>query len=292
MKDIYVQTTSQGSVMYLQTPLKNVTRAELISASIPNTLFNITGGSCFQLDSNMYSISDGFYSASTLTTSVNQTMNTGPYTFSYLPGEGKCLFTNSSRFTLSNVSTSFGTVTGFFNGKTIISNLATSQNGWYWPGTSTIYFIKSPNISNFTSTPFVWLDINELRRPDEILAVSNTYGSINSTVFATIPLDTSFGSTKFFKSSTDYTSSVEYAKPIDLIDRLTVRWLDNTGSQLNFNGNVTTACIIRFFEKEPDSIILQSSTISDDIIKKPPTQKMVIVLLVISIVFILLIRHK
>jgi hypothetical protein len=186
--------------------------------------------------------------------------------------------------------------------ETLTSNLATFSNGIY--STSTYFgknFIKSSNVSNFkTCGEYIYLDIDELRRPYSIDAVNNVYNSQSSTIFAVVPLDVSSGCIKTFKELTDYKIGVDYPKPIDQIDRLTVRWLDYQGNVVNFNGVDENALILRFYEsqtqQQPTNTQEQPPSSfppnNRDVFTKPD-KRTVFVMLMFAIVFIVsLIKKK
>jgi len=55
-----------------------------------------------------------------------------------------------------------------------------------------------------------------------------------ATSFAVIPMDVLPNFQRTFKEATDYAWSVTYPSRLDSIERLTVRWLDNSGTVVNF----------------------------------------------------------
>lgn len=304
MRDIYVDSRRRNEpygnsyTLFLQTPLKNVTKAELISATVPNTLYNITNGiNVFVVNSsNVYSIANGFYSASSLVDAVNKNIG-GVCTLSFLHAEGKFMFTGSNAFAIDVLSDEFSQITGFESN--LYSNLATTSNGIFNPSIGP-YFAKSMNIANLKPCgEYIYLDIDELRRPFAIDAVTHPNESQSSTIFAVIPLDVNSGCIKTFKECTDYSISVEYPKPIDQIDRLTVRWLDYQGNLVNFNGVDENALLLRFYyssqqtpEEHDENKNLPSSSSSFFMDMHKPTKRTVFVMLFVSLIFILFIKRK
>ena len=70
---------------------------------------------------------------------------------------------------------------------------------------------------------------------------SNQTSSLTpATSFAVVPMDVPVNFQRTFKETTDYTWSVTYPSRLDSIERLTVRWLDYTGSVVQFGGPATT----------------------------------------------------
>ncbi len=283
--------------LFIQNPLKNVTRAELVSATIPNTIYNITHGTnIFSVnDTNVYSVANGFYSSSSLVNSLKNGFAQADVNFSFLCEEGKFIFYSPNTFTVNVFSNEFSIITGFPSNTTLVSNIATFSNGMY--STSTYYgmhFVKSSNVANFkTCGEYIYLDIDELRRPHSIDAVNNVYNSQSSTIFAVVPLDVPSGSIKTFKERTDYSISVEYPKPIDQIDRLTVRWLDYEGNVVNFNGVDENALILRFHEEKINPTPPSPPPTPTDPIKiNRPDKRTVFSLLLLAIVFIVSLIKK
>jgi hypothetical protein len=82
----------------------------------------------------------------------------------------------------------------------------------------------------------------------QVTAVTTTQNQIQrnqtssltpATSFAVVPLDVPQNFQRTFKEATDYAWSVTYPSRLDSIERLTVRWLDNSGAVVNF-GNAAT----------------------------------------------------
>lgn len=289
-REIYVDSRRREQGMYgnsyvlhIQSPLKNVSRVELVSATIPNTVYNITNGS------NVFDaceISNGFYSVSSLVSSVNDSSGIGQTRLTFLPNEGKFMFYSNVAFSITTVSSEFTRITGIKSSSS--SQLAPNSLGLTYSGK---YVIKSPSVANLkTPGEYVYLDIEELRRPFAIDATTNVYKSQNSTIFAVIPLDVSSGCLKTFKEQTDYKISIEYPKPIDSIDRLTINWRDYGGNLINFNGAEDNSCILRFYEEhlQPQQTLPEETPFP---IEKPD-KKTVFVLLIVSLVFILFIKLR
>lgn len=304
-REIYVDSRRRNEpygnsyTLYIQTPLKNVTRVDLVSATIPNTVYNITDGSnIFSISGSNCSVANGFYSASSIVSAANSSMN-GSTKLVFLSEEGKFMFYNTtSSFTLKVLSHEFSTVSGFPKDTTISSQVASASTGIYSSTYAGSNFIKSDYVANFkTCGEYIYLDIDELRRPFGIDAVTNVYESQSFTTFAIIPLDVSSGCIKTFKEQTDYKIEIEYPKPIDKIDRLTINWRDFKGNLVNFNGVDENSFILRFYEEEDMKFLIGSTNDYESVIKPvvsltKPDKRTVFVMLFLSLVFILFMKRK
>jgi hypothetical protein len=275
MREIYVdsrrrkQPYGNSYTLFIQQPIKNISSVDLVSATVPNTLFNITDGNgIFTVNGNVYSIPGGFYSSKGIYKTINS--SNCEISMSLFENEGKFIFVSSNPFNLQINSNEFINITGFSSG-VLYSNVATTSNGIYDTSIVGQHFIKSSNVLNMkTYGEYVFLDIAELRRPYGLDAVEDPYSSFTTSHFAVIPLDVQSGCIKTFKEHTDYKFSVEYPHPIDKLDRLTIRWLDSAGNVVNFNGVEENQCVLRFHTvdtpiEEPD--VVDRTAIDDYIVK-------------------------
>ena len=260
--------------LHLTTPIKDISKVELLHASIPNTLFNVTNGVGVIAFSNTastqgdpltyFSLDSGFYGATNLSSAItNAVSNVSGITVTYLPYEGKFLFarntTNGGPFSMYSNSAEMSNLLGFSvaNTNTIInsSNVAVETDldiPLY--SDNTVYrgkeFIKSDNVINLNPYEGVFLDIEELRTPfneDARAITGNTYSGNNmSRSFGLIPMDVPAGGIKRFKKETDYDLSVCYYNPIRKLDRLTIRWTNRDGLPIAFNGLGDNSFLLRF----------------------------------------------
>ena len=257
MREIYIDSRRRKEpygntyTLYIQEPIKNVTSVDLVAATIPNTMYNITNGNgVFKINSNTYSIPNGFYSSTGLYKTINN--SNCEVSMTLFENEGKYTFTSNSPFSLQVNSNEFSMISGFNTG-TLYSNVATVSNGIYDTSLFGKRFIKSSNVVNFkTYGEYIFLDIDELRRPFSLEAVEDPYKADSSTRFAVIPMDVGSGCIKTYKEQSDYKISVEYPKPLDMIDRITVRWLDWKGDLVNFNGVDENQILLRFHTVEQE----------------------------------------
>ena len=290
IRDIYVdsrrRTEPSGNsyTMYIQNTLKNVEKVDLVTATIPNTVYNITNGTNVMTinGSTQVSINPGFYSACNITTTIIATQSV--ISGKFVEAEGKIYFYSSNSFTIVINSKELANITGFTQGKTYTAVLD-----------GTTYYVKSNTVVNMkTLGDYIFLDILELRRPYESDAVSNVYGSESFINFATIPMDVDSGSIKTFKEMSDYRVSVTYPKTIDRIDRLTVNWFDTNGNSINFNGVDENSFILRFYMADDERIAIPD--FSENTVLPPKVMtadiKRYFMLAIISILFILFIKIK
>lgn len=300
MREIYVDSRRRSEpfgnayTLFIQNPLKNVTKVELVSATVPNTIYNITYGvNIFSLNQTTNcSIANGFYSTNCLIDAVNKSQIGSDVSLAFLCEEGKFIFHSSSEFRIDIFSDEFLNVSGF-GSNVLVSNLATTSNGVYSSTYLGKNFVKASNVANFkTCGEYIYLDIDELRRPHSIDAVNNVYNSQSSTIFAIIPLDVSSGCIKTFKELTDYKVSIDYPKPIDQIDRLTIEWKDFDGKIVNFNGVDENALILRFYEEHVKDVLKEEPLEKIPIKLSRPDKRTVFVLLLVSLIFILFIKRK
>jgi hypothetical protein len=105
---------------------------------------------------------------------------------------------------------------------------------------------------------YIFLDIDELRTPSHVDTGSlqgNTgtiSGSNANRNFAPVIMDVASACIKNFHENKDYRVSVEYPEPIASLQRLTVRWVDKSGSPLDFRGWDTNAFVLRIHVREDE----------------------------------------
>lgn len=251
---VYADSTQRDTTLYpsgntytlhLTHPIKNVTRVELVSAVVPNTMYNLTGTSnILTIGTSNVFLNPGFYSTTSLVNEFNASAQVAGTSMAYLSGEGRFIFYGSlTSLTChtAEIAKVLGLPLGTTNALNIASNPAYATHTVF--GSSARY-VKSTNIINLGLNEHVWLDIAEFRTPSTLDArqlitssnVRTTQSNTAATSFALIPLDVSSGSFKSFKEHTDYRISVEFPSRLDSLERLTIRWLDLNGTPLNFNG--------------------------------------------------------
>jgi hypothetical protein len=254
-RDTAIYPSGNSYVVHLNSPLRNVSRVDLVSARVPNTVYNLnTTSNVFTTGTSNVSLNAGFYSATGLASAVT---SAGIINMAYLQNEGHFIFSNSGTFNLQITSQEFATMSGLDNNFLYTSSLATASD----PGFN--YIIRSKNVINLSMNEFVYLDVDELKTPNHVATgsiFSNTgtiSGANTGRSFAPIVMDVGSACIKNFHESKDYKISVHYPEPIGMLSRLTIRWYDKNGSLLNFRGLETNAFIIRAY-------------IEDDMRRLPP----------------------
>lgn len=265
-RDTTLYPDGNSYVLHINTPIKEIRRVELLHASVPNTLYNVTNGSNVfgiqatadnQGDAYIYfSIPEGFYSGSGLATEItNAVNNLTNVTVNYLSNEGKFLFSrptaSSGTFSLIINTTEMQDVLGL-SSETNSSNVAAETSGEITLySNNTRYdgkeFIKSSTIVNLHPNEGIFLDILELRTPytEDAKDLDNSGQSMRRS-FGLIPMDANGGNIKRFKKTTDYDLVIDYTYPIQKLDRLTVNWVDRNGQIVNFNGANDNSFMLRF----------------------------------------------
>jgi len=253
-RDSNIFPSGNSYSIYLTNPLKNITQVDLVSAKVPNAIYNLNLGSNvlnFGGTSNL-SLASGFYTASSL---ANDIISTGrlPAGMSvyYSTSEGKYIFYSTASFTMNATTTEIATLLGMPPGVVQSGALVAGTDLVYGsnPTLTGKYVLKSSNVADFTSNEILFLDVEELRNQSLNLGskiTGNTFvNSAASHAFGPITLDCVSGSIKTFKENNDYKVSVEYPAAISKLARLTVNWRDINGRIVNFNGAENNAFILR-----------------------------------------------
>lgn len=241
--------------LYLPDVIHGVTRVDLVSARVPNTMYNLSNGSNdIKYNGTTLAIPPGFYSATTLSTYIGYASAVGGVqnlTVEYLAGEGKFIFYQNSNFTINVLSQEMSLLLGLPIGQyTGINNSPYYINH---PTYGSKYVIKSQNVINLSVNEYLFLDIEELRTQYTLdtKSLNGLPGIFDGTTmarsFAMVPMDIASGGIKCFKEHTDYIMSIVYTKPIDSLAKLTIRWVDKDGSVVSFNGVDNNSFTLRIF---------------------------------------------
>ena len=244
-RDVSLYPDGNSYILHLTRPIRNVERVDLVSARVPNTMYNLTDGSnVFTYNSSNVSLNEGFYGAYTLAQAVT---SNALVTLDYVPQEGHFVFSAASAFTIKIQSQEFATMVGLTKGTTYTASLATALD----PAYATKYIVKSTTLVDFSLNEYIYLDIDELRTPFNVDtgALQGTSGTISGSnanrSFAPIIMDVGSACIKNFHENKDYRVAVDYPEPINSLQRLTIRWVDKNGDLLNFRGWNTNAFILR-----------------------------------------------
>ena len=240
---------SNTYTLHITNPIKNISKVELLHASVPNTMYNITNGTnIVTISGTAFSIAPGFYNADNLAVELqNAIYNDTGVTVEYIEPEGKFFFSNSTSFTVT-CTVEIARLLGLVNGTVYTSVTEALNNNIRDTGK---YYVKSATLTNISINEGVFLDIEELRttqNEDAMSITSDTYSGQNiRNTFGYIPMDVNPGNIKRFKKMSDYDFVVDYSYPIPKIDRLSIRWLDKQGRSLVFNGIDDNSFLLRFY---------------------------------------------
>jgi hypothetical protein len=268
VKNLYVSSENRNTqlfpygnayTLYIDTPIKDITMVELLYASVPNTMYNLTTnlnnvigftppGGGLEI---METIPNGFYSGPGLATEItNAVVNSSNITVTWLSNQGIFLFSRpvaDGPFLMNIVTDELAKLLGFPGAGTYSSVNIPELN------TNTRYqnkeYLLSPTLADLNTYDGVFLDIEELRsifNECAPMGQPNYQSSKNaSRSFGMIPLDVNSGCIKKFKKCTDYDAKIDYMYPIRKLDRLTIRWTDKHNNLLNFNGYEDNTFILR-----------------------------------------------
>ena len=267
-RDTALYPNGNSYTLHLMTPIKDISKVELLHASVPNTMYNLTNGSNVVAFSNAtssigdpltyFSLPVGVYGATVLSETIqNAVSNTSNIVVDYLEAEGKFLFTRDispdGPFQMAPGTLEMAKLLGFDDTTTLTSTNVAVETDLNLPlySDNLLYrgkeFIKSTNVVNLNANEGVFLDIEELRTIFNEDAKSLTgIGQTMARSFGLIPMDVTGGAVKRFKKFSDYDMSIEYTNPIRKLERLTVKWVDKNGQLLNFNGLNDNSFILRF----------------------------------------------
>lgn len=249
-RDVTLYPSGNSYTLFLQSPVHNIRQIDLISAKIPNTMYNLTTTSnVLTLDTTIIgntsnvALNPGFYSTCSLVDTFNNTSQVSNVALSYLEAEGKFLFTGNLT-SVTTLTQEIADILGLPLGTTQASPIATNAvYQGFCPDANA--YVVSNNIVSLEMNDYVWLDIEEFRTPfttDARKLILNPQGVYTTTSntsarsFAIIPMDVPSGGIKSFKEAADYPVYVAFPSRLDSLDRLTISWLDRNGQPLDFHG--------------------------------------------------------
>jgi len=253
LRDTTLYPSGNSYTMHLTNPIHDVTRVELVQASVPNVIQNLPDGTnAITLDGSTFSLPNGFYSASGLASEVQNAIE--PVTnvsVTYLSNEGKYLLSRPTADPNGNftptLSSTLATLMGFTSTSPGTSASVANQTP---PTTFNLYanndryqnttFLKSDQLVNLTADNYVFLDVAELntnRMQQAQKIETNSFStSASQNNFGPIVLDVSSGAIKHFSETSDYIYAMDYYPPISQLSRVTVRWRKTDGTPINFQG--------------------------------------------------------
>jgi len=243
-RDITLYPSGNSYTLFLQSPVHNVSQIDLISAKIPNTMYNLTTSSnVLVVGTSNVALNPGFYSTCSIVDTFNSSEQASNVDLSYLEAEGKFLFTGNLT-SVTTLTQEIAEILGLPLGTTLSSPIASNAvyQGIYPTANA---YVVSNNIASLGMNDYIWLDIEEFRTPfttDARKLILNPQGVYTTTSntsarsFAIIPMDVPSGGIKSFKEETDYHVNVTFPSRLDSLDRLTISWLDRNGKPLDFHG--------------------------------------------------------
>jgi len=256
-RDANLYPSGNSYVLHLTNPITTVAQVDLVTAKVPNTVFNLTNGTAaLNFNGTIMNLVPGYYTASALVDEINARLATQFSNVKWESFDGKFLFQSNGPFTLT-VSNSISKMLGM--DAKVYTGVPASGDSAYSQTLGSAYYIKSDNIVDLTVNEYIFLDIIELRTPSTAEAIgmkpdgSGTYtgGNIRNS-FASIPMNVNSGAVKSYSESSDYRAEVTYPHPINKIDRLTVRWVDDSGQPVNFNGFNNNSFVLRFHQPKKE----------------------------------------
>lgn len=255
-RDLAKDPYGNSYTLYLSTPIKDITNVEILYASVPNTMYNLTNGlDVIQFNSNTYSLSEGFYNSTGLANEIECAECCIDHVqVQYLQNEGKYLFSSKcNTFTMNVLSKEVASMVGLPWNQEVA---AVTTHCLPFPARchsryANKWFIKSFDIIDLNINEGVFLDIHELRTNfNECAAFGRPFSDSSSLTasrsFGFIPMNVASSCIKVFTPGTDFENKVDYVYPIQKLDRLTIRWTDKSGQLLNFNGMNDNSIILKF----------------------------------------------
>jgi hypothetical protein len=224
-------------VVTLPHVIKSVVRVDLVTAKVPNSMYNLTDGTnVFSTNTVTVSLDEGFYSAQLLADEINQRLNVNE-SIHYLQAEGKFVYlTNDSTSSITVSSQEMSKMLGLNQSKTYtVSALSVAVSGFS-------YGVKSERVVDFSLNEFVFLDIEEFRTP--FFSDTNSNASSAGNMFAVIPMDVPSTLVKTFKENTDYVMSQALTSQ-QTLSKLTIHWYDKNLKHLNFQGFENNGFVLR-----------------------------------------------
>lgn len=273
-------------VLHVISPIKNVKRIDLVSAKIPNSMYNITNGTnVITTDTVNISLNTGFYSAQLLEEEISSRLNIREG-IKYLQAEGKFIYlTNDSNKTFVVNTSELSKLLGLVQGTVYnVQSIDVPINGFS-------YGVKSERVIDLSLNEYVFLDIEEFRTPffEDAKSLPLT-GSSARNMFAVIPMDVPSTHVKTFKENTDFFTQVDV--PIETLSRITVRWYDKDLNLLNFQGFENNAFIIRIHSKTIIEKIPEHKSGGEQITIKKPTIHTLFIFLVFVFIIITFYNKK
>lgn len=244
-RDLTLYPHGNNYVLHFVTPIKGAVKVDLVSARVPNTMYNFNDDtSSAALTTSItgpVSITQGFYSADTLQCEINARLDSKNEEMYYSAHEGKFYYlSDTAGETITVNSGEAARMLGFTEDKVYtVSLLSTPVDGFS-------YGVKSERIVDFSLNEYVFLDIEEFRGP--FFSDLSNLNSLNATnMFAVIPMDVYSGQIKTFKETSDYVMTQNLSNHMMTLSRLTVHWYDKNLRSINFQGFENNGFVLRVY---------------------------------------------
>lgn len=238
-RDTILYPYGNSYVLHLISPINGVKKVDLVSAKVPNSIYNVTNGSSvIETSTVMVSLDPGFYSAQLIESEINQRLNVREK-IKYIQNEGKFVYLSNDPTSIITVKTNeLSKILGFdYNTSYTVQPLSVAIDGFS-------YGVKSIRVVDLSVNEYVFLDVEEFRTPYFEDAKSLPLSGANArNMFAAIPMDVPSTHIKTFKENSDFYTSIN--TPVHTLSRLTVRWYDKDHNLINFQGFENNAFIIR-----------------------------------------------
>ena len=238
-RDSNIYPYGNSYVLHLVSPIKGVKKVDLVSAKVPNSMYNITNGSnVIETSSVTISLNPGFYSAQLTEYEISTRLNVREG-IKYLQNEGKFIYLSNDPTSFITVKTNeLSKILGFnYNTTYTVQPLDVAINGF-------AYGVKSIRVIDLSINEYIFLDVEEFRTPYFEDAKSLPISAANArNMFAAIPMDVQSTHIKTFKENSDFCTSIN--TPTHTLSRLTIRWYDKDHNLINFQGFENNAFILR-----------------------------------------------
>lgn len=316
-RDTTLYPNANTYVVFLTNPLKNIRQIDLVSATIPNSMFNFTttGTTFLTVNSGTSTpvpLYAGFYSGSTLAAELNLSTRMSPVSTAFNSTDGKFIFSHpSASFNISTTNAQAAQLLGLVVGTTYTAIAASTDPVYQYNSSYTgKFFIKSPFVCDFTANEMVFLDIEELRTHKMHLSsklvsyisnvnniTSNVFMPVNTLAshsFGVIPMDVVSGSIKTFKETSDYIMSIRFPHVIEKLSDMTINWRDINGQLLSFNGANNNSFMLRIHRSDmpPTLKRLQGLPEPVPLMGRPQVNMIVYAMLVIGLLTIILMKKQ
>ena len=240
-RDTTLYPFSNAYTVFLNKPITNVTRVDLVSAIVTNPFSTNTSNAYLWLDITELR-TPSTYTASKLTlTNVGPLasptvgiVTIGTVNGTTISGQANQVYTNVASTATGNGTGARFTVTRSGTGAVSAVTVTTAGSGYSVGDTITISYtlVGGGSSTDNITFPVATVTTNQIQR-------NQPSSQTPATSFAAVPINVAVNFQQTFREMTDYSWSVAYPSRLDSIERLTIRWLDYQGSVVNF-GNAQT----------------------------------------------------